>query len=164
MYIRKLKSSEAALFRDLRLQALANAPNSFGETLEQAEAQPNSYWQKLTESVTKPDGHIMFLAEQLEQVVGFAFGLRDRQDSKVGHLGGMWVNPNFRSQGVGYGLVEAIIAWGHQLKQERLELWVTEGNRDAIRLYERVGFIDTSKRDILPSNPSLQIIQMALQL
>ncbi len=161
MHIRTLRSNEVALFREVRLRALAESPNAFGETLQQAQAQPDSYWKKLTDSVTQPNSHVMFLAEQAEQIAGFAFGLIDRQDSQVGHIGGMWVDPVFRSCGVGYALVTKIISWSHQLKQSKLELWVTEGNNKAIALYKRVGFIDTGKRDVLPSNPSLQIIQMS---
>lgn len=109
----------------------------------------------------------MFLAEQAEQaeqVVGCAFGLVDREDAKVGHIGGMWVDPTFRASGVGYALVAKILTWADQKRQNKLELWVTEGNVKAINLYERVGFVDTGKRSVLLSNSSLQIIQMSLKL
>ena len=164
MHIRTLQPNEATLFREIRLRALAESPNAFGETLQQAQEQPNSYWEDLTDSVTQPNSHVMFLAEQAEQVTGFAFGLIDRKDVRIGHIGGMWVDPAFRASGIGYGLVAAILDWADRQKQNRLELWVTQGNAKAIRLYERVGFVDTGKRDVLPSNSSLQIIQMALEL
>jgi GNAT superfamily N-acetyltransferase len=106
----------------------------------------------------------MFLAEQAEQVAGFAFGLVDRKDAKVGHIGGMWVDPTFRASGVGYALVIEILTWADRQRQNKLELWVTEGNAKAISLYERVGFVETGKRGLLPSNSSLQIIQMSLKL
>lgn len=164
MHIRTLQPNEATLFCEIRLRALAESPNAFGETLQQAQEQPNSYWEDLTNSVTQPNRHVMFLAEQAEQVVGFAFGLIDRKDARIGHIGGMWVDPAFRAGGIGYRLVAAILDWAYQQKQNRLELWVTQGNAKAIKLYERVGFVDTGKRDVLPSNSSLQIIQMALEL
>ena len=50
------------------------------------------------------------------------------------------------------------------IELDRLELWVTEGNGAAIRLYLRSGFADTGRRNALPSNPALQIIQMSLNL
>lgn len=162
MTIRTLQPDEAELFRELRLRALTESPNAFGETLQQAKAQPESYWQKLTESVTQPGGQVMVLVEHAEHIAGFAFGLFDRQDSHVGHLGGMWVDPAFRSNGIGYRLVDAIVAWAGQRHKHRLELWVTEGNHAAIRLYERCGFVETGRRDLLPSRPGLQVIQMAI--
>jgi ribosomal protein S18 acetylase RimI-like enzyme len=76
----------------------------------------------------------------------------------------MWVDPAFRANGIGRMLVAEILTWAHQYEQNRLELWVTQGNVQAIGLYERVGFIETGKRDVLPSNPALQIVQMALEL
>jgi hypothetical protein len=84
MHIRALQPHEAALVREVRLRALAESPNAFGETLQQAQVQPNSYWEELTHSVTQPNSHVMFLAEQAEQVVGFAFGLVDRKDARAG--------------------------------------------------------------------------------
>ena len=164
MYIRTLQPNEATLLREIRLRALAESPNAFGETLQQVQAQPKTYWEDLTNSVTQPNSHIMFLAEQAEQVAGFAFGLVDRKDAKVGHIGGMWVDPTFRASGVGYALVIEILTWADQQRQNKLELWVTEGNAKAISLYERVGFVETGKRGLLPSNSSLQIIQMSLKL
>ena len=164
MHIRTLQPNEAELFREIRLCALAESPDAFGETFQQAQAQPNSYWQNLTDSVTQPDSHVMFLAEQTKQVVGSAFGLVDREDAKIGHIGGMWVDPAFRANGIGAALVAEILTWAHQQKQSKLELWITQGNQKAIGLYERVGFVDTGKRNQLPSNPSLQIIHMSLKL
>ena len=164
MHIRSLRPNETALFRQLRLQALAESPNAFGETLQQAQIQPDAYWEKLTASVTQPDRHVMFLAEQAEQILGFAFGLLDRQDATIGHIGGMWVNPAFRSSGVGSTLLAKLLDWAHQREFRALELWVTEGNEKAVDFYQRSGFVYTGKRDLLPSNPSLQIIQMSLKI
>ena len=55
MYIRTLQPNEATLLREIRLRALAESPNAFGETLQQAQAQPKTYWEELTNSVTQPN-------------------------------------------------------------------------------------------------------------
>jgi len=49
------------LHRDLRLRALRDAPDSFGETYADADARPSSYWEDLTRSVTERGHHAMFL-------------------------------------------------------------------------------------------------------
>ncbi len=164
MNIRTLKPDEVDVFRELRLRALADSPNSFCETLQEAAAQPISYWQKLTESVTQPDGQVMFLAQQEENITGFVFGLLDHSDQQMSHIGGMWVDPEFRSQGIGYALVTAIVQWSALKKHHRVELWVTEDNTQAIKLYEKAGFIATGQRKVFPPDPTLQIIQMSLKL
>src|SRR6266536_827351 len=79
-------------------------------------------------------------------------------------VAGMWVEAEARGRGVGRALLESVIGWARSLALDRLELWVTEGNGSAMRLYERAGFADTGRRDALASNPALQIIQMALNL
>lgn len=60
MQIRRLEATEVDLHRSLRLRALQDAPNSFGETWAEAERQPLEYWQNLTRSVTEPGPYVMF--------------------------------------------------------------------------------------------------------
>jgi len=162
--IRELARHEWALFRELRLRALAESPDAFARTLAEAREQPDPYWVQLTESVTAPGGQVMLIAEADGRPTGLAFGLFDKERLKTGHVGGMWVDPAVRRQGAGRALLEAAIAWARSRDLDRLELWVTEGNIVATRLYERAGFTDTGRRDTLPSNRTLQTMQMALDL
>lgn len=164
MVIRRLRPDEAGLFRDLRLRALEESPASFADTLTEVAAQPPEYWDKLTASVTRPDGQVMLVAEDGAQAIGFVFGLFDRDDQTLGHLGGMWVEPDARRQGVGRALTEAVIAWARERKLRALALWVTEGNRGAIDLYTMLGFAATGEEDVLPSDPSFRVSRMVLGL
>jgi GNAT superfamily N-acetyltransferase len=164
MRIRELERHEWALFRELRLRALADSPDAFARTLAEALGANDAYWVKLTESVTVPGGQVMLVAEVESRPVGLAFGLFDKEREKIGHVGGMWVDPGARGRGAGRALLDAAIAWARSRALDRLELWVTKGNAPAERLYERAGFADTGRRDALASNPALQTIQMALTL
>lgn len=164
MRIRDLEPHEWALIRELRLRALADSPDAFARTLAEALGENDAYWVRLAGSVTKPGGQVMRIAEVDGRPVGLAFGLFDKERAATGHVGGMWVEPEARGRGVGCALLESVIAWGRARALDRLELWVTEGNGTAVRLYERAGFADTGRRDALASNPALQIIQMALNL
>jgi GNAT superfamily N-acetyltransferase len=164
MRIRELERHEWALFRELRLRALADSPDAFARTLAEALGENDAYWVKLTESVTTPGGQVMLVAEVEGRPVGLAFGLFDKEREKIGHVGGMWVDPGARGRGAGRALLDAAIAWARSRALDRLELWVTKGNAPAERLYERAGFADTGRRDALASNPALQTIQMALTL
>jgi GNAT superfamily N-acetyltransferase len=164
MRIRALERHEWALFRELRLRALADSPDAFARTLAQALGEDDAYWVKLTESVTAPGGQVMLMAEVEGRPAGLAFGLFDKERAKIGHVAGMWVDPGARGRGAGRALLDAAIAWARSRALDRLELWVTKGNAPAERLYERAGFADTGRRDALASNPALQTIQMALNL
>ena len=164
MHVRELERREWALYRELRLRALAESPDSFGRRLVDELARPDAEWIRLTESVTTPGGQVMLVAEEAGRPVGLAFGIFDKDRAKTGHVGGMWVEPEARGRGAGQALLDSAIAWARARELDRLELLVTAGNGAAIRLYERSGFADTGRRDALPSNPALQIVQMALTL
>lgn len=164
MRIRELERREWELFRELRLRALAESPNAFARRFVDERGQPDAHWIRLTESVTMPGGQTMLLAEEDGRSFGLVFGLLGREHPETGHVGGMWVEPESRRRGAGAALLRAVIDWARLRQLERLELWVTEGNDRAMRLYERSGFSDTGKRDTLAANPTLRVIQMILTL
>ena len=156
--VRRLQPGETALFRALRLRALENAPEAFANTLADALQQPESYWEQRTQSLTAPGRNVMFIAEHAGAPFGLAFGLV--YEAGVAHLGGMWVDPALRGRGLGRALVEAVIEWARDRGFTRIDLWVTERNQPAVRLYERTGFEPTGRRGVLPWNQALSIVEM----
>ena len=129
MRIRRLESHEITLHRDLRVRALRDSPESFGETAAEAEARPYSYWEDLTQSVTTPDRHVMFLACESDVVCGSTYGLRDPEYSDAARIGGTWVAPSHRRQGVGRALLQAVFAWAREHGFRRLRLWAPAEKR-----------------------------------
>lgn len=164
MRIRELERREWALFRELRLRSLADSPDAFARRFVDEQIQPDAHGIRLTESVTAPGGQVMLVAEEDGRALGLVFGLLDKELLNTGHVGGMWVDPGARGTGAGRALLNAAIDWARSRELERLELRVTEGNDSARRRYEAAGFSDTGQRDALPSNPTLQTIQMILNL
>ena len=164
MELRRLAAHEADLHRTLRLRALGDAPDSFGEAYTDVAARPIGYWEDLTRSVTEPGRNVMFLAWEGHDVLGAAYGLLDRARSDAGRVGGMWVEPAWRRRGVGRALLQAVIGWGRERGLRRLGLWVPGHNPAAIALYTRAGFRNTGDRRPLPTNPALSIIAMEVEL
>ena len=164
MHLRKLASHEVDLHRALRLRALHDAPDSFGETFAAAAAQPISYWEKLTRSVTEPGHQVMFLACDGEDVLGSAYGLLDCEHSDAGRVGGMWVEPAWRRRGVGQRLLNEVFIWAHGRGLKRLGLWAPAHSPAAMSLYSRAGFRGTGERRQLPTNPPLWIVAMEAEL
>jgi len=162
--VRRLRADETTLLKTLRLRALAESPDAFGDSLATARARPDAYWTEMTRSVTEPDRHAMFLAEEAAAAVGIAFGLLDREHADRAHLGGMWVDPTMRRRGVGRALVDAVLAWARERGLRDVVLWVAEGNAAATALYERAGFTRTGRRDHLASNPSLSTCELGRPL
>jgi GNAT superfamily N-acetyltransferase len=162
--LRRLASHEVDLHRDLRLRALRDAPDSFGETFAAAAVRPISYWEELTRSVTEPGLDVMFLACEGDDILGSVYGLLDRARTDAGRVGGMWVGPDWRRRGVGRALLQEVISWARERRLSRLGLWAPAHNPPAMALYSRAGFRNTGDQRPLPTNPTLSIIAMEVEL
>jgi len=152
-----------SLHRDLRLRALRDAPDAFGETFADAAARPTSYWETLTRSVTEPERQVMLLACEDDDVLGSTYGLLDRERSGTGRVGGMWVDPAWRRRGVGRALLQGVLGWARERGLSCLGLWAPAHSPAAMALYRQAGFQETGTRRPLPTNPSLQIVEMESQ-
>lgn len=127
------------LWRELRLQALAEAPYAFGSRLADWEHAPEMRWR---ERLELPGSHNV-IACLGEHSVGMVTGLP--LESGLHELISMWVAPLGRGQGVGDALITEVTGWARASDSRELHLDVLEYNAHAIRLYTRHGFIDTGR-------------------
>lgn len=82
----------------------------------------------------------------------------------IAHLG---VNPANQGQGIGTQLIHRFLAQGRQDGKKTAELDVSVENPDAERLYERLGFTVTKRRDSTLANQYGSVVdhrRMALEL
>lgn len=84
--------------------------------------------------------------------------------SHVRHLVSTWVAPEARGNGLGSKLVGSVVEWAAGAGASEVTLWVVDGNRPAMALYEEAGFVATGERQPLPSNPTLIESLMTLSL
>jgi GNAT superfamily N-acetyltransferase len=162
--IRRLEPHEAALHRSVRLRALEDAPDSFGDRFDDISARPPSYWDELTHSVTAADRHVMFLACSATAVCGAVYGLLDDRRPGTGRVGGMWVGPEWRGRGVGAALLDAVIGWARDRGFTRLELSAPAHGTAALALYRAAGFVATGARRPMPGRPHLEVVEMSRDL
>jgi ribosomal protein S18 acetylase RimI-like enzyme len=80
------------------------------------------------------------------------------------HLLGMWVDPSYRGRGLATALLDHAVGWARDRGASEMVLWVADHNTTARRLYERAGFVATSDRQPLPSNPALPESMLRLDL
>ena len=135
--LRRLTPQDAALYRDIRLEALADSPDAFASTLEAERGRPfDSFAARLA------DAHVVgaFAGPRLAGVAGFSVQAGPKHAHK-GMLWGMYVRPAHRGAGIGRVLVEAIIAHARQ-RVELLQLFVVSDNAAARRLYAGLGFVE----------------------
>jgi putative acetyltransferase len=158
--VRRLEAHEVDLHRKIRLGALQESPDSFGDSFADIAARPRSYWEALTRSVTDPGRHAMFLACDRATVLGCAYGLLDADRDDGARVGGMWVQPAWRRLGTGGALLEAVAAWARGHGRPHLSLWAPAHQPAALALYRRGGFRETGRRKPLPTSAALEIAEM----
>jgi GNAT superfamily N-acetyltransferase len=117
--LRRLGAEDAAAYREIRLEALADSPHAFSSTLESEQDQPLDRF-----AARLADDFVLgaFVGARLIGIAGFYVQPRPKHRHK-GMLWGMYVRPDHRSAGIGRKLVEAIIAHARQ-HVELLQLFV----------------------------------------
>ena len=158
--IRRVRADEAMALKALRLAALADAPTAFGSTHAEEARCPDEFWRGRAARGAAGEASVLFVAHRGPELVGLAGGYRPEPFDGSIELVSMWVHPAVRRYGVAGRLVDAVVDWAATLGAGAVDLWVTESNRAATRLYERCGFGLTGRRQPLPSDPSLDEVQM----
>jgi|SRR5688572_8020229 len=144
LLVERLTIDEAPRLRAIRLRALADAPDAFGTTFEEAAARPAETWaQQLRELPS-------FVAVDDGLDVGMVRCQPDAARTDTASLISMWVAPAARQSGVGDALIDAAIDWARANGVYRLLLYVVDDNAPAIALYARKGFYPTGKVATLP--------------
>jgi len=152
--IRRVRAEEWTRLREIRLRALADAPHAFGTTYDDACTQPDSYWHGILEVPA-------WVAEEGDRWLGM---VRVSPEEGAAHLISMWVEPSARNGGVGLGLIDAVVQWARDQGLPATTLWVADGNAAAEAVYRKAGFVDTGRRQPLPSNPAVVERQMRLDV
>jgi GNAT superfamily N-acetyltransferase len=151
--VRATTMTDWQALREIRLQALRDAPYAFASTHAREAAFADDEWHR---RATRDGSFLAFLPEV--SPAGLGGGYLEAPDTV--ELISMFVRPRARGRGVGEAIIEAVIDWAIQKEATAVHLWVTETNKPARMLYERCGFTVTAERQPLPSNPALGEIGM----
>lgn len=147
--LRTIGPSDWEEFRDLRLRALADAPDAFGVTLLEASGQPPGVWR---DRAAGPGPVVLAYTD--EQPVGLG-GLHLPEDADDAFVWGMWVDPASRGRGLAARILGQLL---EQADRDRraVVLHVTQGNDGARRLYLRHGFEATG--EVQPLRPGSDVL------
>ena len=142
MYIRTLTSSDAEIYRELRLQSLRLHPDVYLSSYE-SEMKMSIVTTRIR--LEASDDHFTLGAfdaeERLAGIVTFFRESRAKIHHKA-HVYSVYVEPGARKQGVGRRLMVELIARAKVTPGlELLNLTVTSDNVPAKRLYESLGFV-----------------------
>jgi ribosomal protein S18 acetylase RimI-like enzyme len=140
--LQRAELGDEPILREIRLQALREAPDAFGSTYENEVARTTADWRRwMSPGVT-------FILYEPARACGMVAGLCDETDPAVVHLMAMWVHPQFRGSGGADELVAAVVAWAESAGAKLVRLKVIQGNDRARHFYERMGFCPTGQEKI----------------
>ncbi|HEY2520145.1 MAG TPA: GNAT family N-acetyltransferase [Streptosporangiaceae bacterium] len=154
--LRTVTAGDWLALRDIRLDALGQAPYAFASTYDREAAYPDQTWQ---ERAAAGSSILAYPSESGAAPVGLVAAI-ELVPGEL-ELVSMWVRPQARGQQVGSALAEAVLACAQVRRVPRVHLWVTESNKAARRLYERCGFTPTGERQPLPSDTTLMELGMS---
>jgi ribosomal protein S18 acetylase RimI-like enzyme len=139
MRIRLLTSSDAIIFQELRLYALQESPSAFGSSYAEEVGRP---LEVVAERLGDEDNHVFGAFTEDGRLVGEAilrWEKREKNDHKA-FVFGMFVLPEYREQGVGRALLEAVVSRASELGIRQVNLTVNNSNEAAVQLYESCDF------------------------
>ena len=136
--IRRLEPGpDTEIFREIRLEALKTAAESFGSDYATESTRPLEWF---AERLAGCDVFGAFQGEELLGIAGF-FIEPTIQRAHKGVLWGVFVRSKARSAGVARRLTETVLAHAEG-KVEQINLCVERGNMHARRLYASLGFVE----------------------
>ena len=156
--IKRLAADEGLRLRTIRLRALADAPDAFGSTYDEAATRPLDSWTAQLQEIAT------FVAVVDGEDVGLVRGACDDLQPDAAWLISMWVSPEVRGQGVGEALIDAVVEWARTNGARRVLLDVGDHNQPAITLYARKGFEPNGIIGSLPPRSHIREHQRELQL
>ncbi len=149
--VRRAHPDEWATVRDVRLAALADAPDAFASTLSRELARTEPQWR------SRIGAWPWFLAWRAGIPAGLVATVPDQPASgpsprgpRGWHLVSMWVSPQARGTGVAELLVGAVVDHAGAAGASRITLWVALGNARARAFYLRMGFAPTGRQQAYP--------------
>ncbi|MFC4161527.1 GNAT family N-acetyltransferase [Chitinimonas lacunae] len=144
--IRPIRAQDGAALREVRLAALADAPEAFQARLEDEAARPEQEWAAMATLHAASADTTTFLLWQNSRPVGMIGAFFDQGRRDRAYICAMWVAPALRRGGAGGRLVDTAARWLAERGASRVLAWVADSNIGALRFYESLGFVDTKER------------------
>lgn len=162
--IRPIEPSEWSLYRDIRLQALQDAPDAFGSTWEAEVTRTDENWSARIAAAAISGKDRALLAWDGDKACGLVWCKLSATDPGVADLFQMWVAPAVRGRGAGHALLAEAIVWARRMGMRRVCLGVTDDDSPAMRLYRAHGFHAVGAPEPLREGADLMARTMVLEL
>jgi ribosomal protein S18 acetylase RimI-like enzyme len=140
IFIRRIRSGEEELFRELRLASLKESPSAFSSTYESAIKRSAESWCEQADSTAAGTDRCTFLAFSDEFPVGIAAIYRNNGNKEECEIYQVWVSPDFRGGEVACELLDAIFRWCKENGIRKVFATIRAGNDRAVKFYRKYGF------------------------
>jgi GNAT superfamily N-acetyltransferase len=150
--------SDALALRAIRLEALADTPDAFGETYEECAGWTDEQWALKTRAWN------FYLAEIDGRVVGMARGESHDGRPDTRWLFAMYVAPEARGGETARLLVDMVSVWAASQGVDALYLYVATAVPRAHAFYAKVGFVETGPTLTMHRDESLVCQEMRRDL
>ena len=138
--IRLLGEDEWQLYREVRLAALADAPEAFVARHDDEASRSEEFWRDRMRRADR------IIAEREDEPVGLVcLGLHE-EDPEAGEVFGLWTAPAVRGKRVARGLVSTAAGKATDDGRRLLYFWAVSDNASAVGFASSFGFRPTSKR------------------
>ncbi len=150
--------ADASALRAIRLEALADTPEAYGATYDEAAGWDDAHWRDVA------GRWVYFLAEEGDGVVGMASGGLHDNYPGTWWLFAMYVTATRRGTGVAELLVDAVDEWARSQGASELYLHVTNLVPRARAFYEKVGFRSNGEVASLHRDTSVSLVTLVRRL
>lgn len=142
--ITRLPTERWSDYKQLRLEAVQDSPQSFLTTAEETNQEPDSEWQDKIKNM-------FFAVTEDDQLVGMVGCYSDNKEklSHIAHIVSVYVSPSFRGQGIARQLLTTALDFAKTSKQiKKVQLEVVTTQVPAYHLYLSLGFQKVGARQL----------------
>lgn len=132
-------------YRQIRLEALHDAPQAFGSIYQEQLVKPDDYWQSRLEDAAKGENSWLLFARSGDQLIGIIGAFRANSEAEPARgpeatIVSVYVTPAARGRGVSSLLMQGILDVLKEHGFHRVQLGVNIEQAAALGLYQRFGF------------------------
>lgn len=135
MKMKMLTKNDWEIWKQFRLAALKNSPESFGSSYEEELTWPDVAFQN---QLSKSEIFGAFIDDLLVSSAGF-YTLNSLKTKHRGVIWGMYTLAEYRGEGIASALIQAIITHARS-RVTQLHLTCVTSNLGAVMFYQKLGF------------------------
>ena len=159
--VKPLQADQWALYKQMRIAALADAPHAFTASWTRAVTRLDAEWMQLVERRAQEKNNTSFIAYCDGVPCGMAACI---VSDGCAEMLAVWVVPAFRRRKVGDALIAYAKSWSTERHLPKMIVGVFEDNTAAVKFYRAAGFSLNGAPRFDPAQPKRPILLLEMIL